>query len=60
MVALACQAILGIPVSELLGGAYEQAVLDVRRRARELLANDLMPNSPRRQRRRRTLERIAA
>lgn len=59
-VALAYEAILGKPVAELLGGAYEHALFNVRRRARELLENDREPNTPRRVRRRRALERIAA
>ena len=59
-VALEYQAILGKPVSELLGGAYERARSDVRRRAHELLMRDDAGNTPRRLRRRRSLERIAA
>src|SRR3954453_8592492 len=55
-VALEYQAIPGKPVSDLLGGAYDRAAFDVRRRARELLAHDAVPNTPRRLRRRRTLE----
>ena len=35
--ALAYEAILGKPISELFGGAYEEALLSVRARARELL-----------------------
>jgi len=59
-VALEYEAILGKPVSELLGGAYEQAAFVVRQRARELLNQDGLANTARRLRRRKTLERIAA
>jgi len=59
-VALAYEAILGKPVSELLGGAYDEAAFNVRRRARDLLERDGIANTSRRLRRRRTLERIAA
>jgi transcriptional regulator with XRE-family HTH domain len=59
-VALEYEAILGKPVSELLGGAYDRAAFNVRQRARDLLGKDGVPNTPRRLRRRRTLERIAA
>jgi transcriptional regulator with XRE-family HTH domain len=59
--ALEYQAILGKPVSELLGGAYDRAAFKVRRRARDLLQKDgAVPNTALRLRRRRTLERIAA
>jgi transcriptional regulator with XRE-family HTH domain len=59
--ALEYEAILGKPVSELLGGAYERAAFNVRRRARGLLEREgVVPNTPQRLRRRRTLERIAA
>jgi transcriptional regulator with XRE-family HTH domain len=59
-VALEYEAILGKHVSDLLAGAYDRASFNVRQRARELLAQDDLPNTPRRLRRRRTLERIAA
>ncbi|HWW61970.1 MAG TPA: helix-turn-helix domain-containing protein [Thermoanaerobaculia bacterium] len=59
-VALAYEAILGKSVSELLGGAYDKAAFTVRRRAQDLLERDGIANTPRRLRRRRTLERIAA
>jgi transcriptional regulator with XRE-family HTH domain len=59
-VALEYQAILGKPVSELLGGAYDRAAFVVRQRARDLLSKDRLPNTPRRLRRRKILERIAA
>lgn len=59
-VALEYQAILGKPVSELLGGAYDRAAFVVRQRARDLLNKDELPNTAQRLRRRKTLERIAA
>jgi transcriptional regulator with XRE-family HTH domain len=59
-VALAYESILGKPVSDLLGGAYDEVAFNVRRRARGLLERDGIPNTPRRLRRRQTLERIAA
>jgi transcriptional regulator with XRE-family HTH domain len=59
-VALEYEAILGKPMSELLGGAFDRALFDVRRRARELLRGDTAPNTPRRWRRHQTLERIAS
>jgi transcriptional regulator with XRE-family HTH domain len=59
-VALEYQAILGKPIAELLGGAYDKAAFNVRRRARDLLNHDSLANTPRRLRRRKTLERIAA
>ena len=60
-VALAYEAILGKPVSELLGGTYDEAAFNVRRRARDLLEREgTAANTPRRLRRRHTLERIAA
>lgn len=59
-VALEYEAILGKPVSELLAGAFQDAVFKVRRRARELLREESTPNTPRRWRRHDTLERIAA
>ena len=58
--ALALEAILGKPISELLAGAYERIAFNVRRRAQELLARDLGRESPRRIRRKRSLTRIAA
>jgi transcriptional regulator with XRE-family HTH domain len=58
--ALAFEAILKKPVSEIFGGAYAKALKDVRRRARHLLiADDHVPPT-RRLRRRRSLEEIAA
>jgi transcriptional regulator with XRE-family HTH domain len=59
-VALEYEAILGKPVAELLGGAYERAMFRVRERARDLLRRNDAANTPRRLRRRKTLERIAA
>lgn len=59
-VALTLEAIFGTPIAELLGGAYEEAAFNVRRRARELLKDTHEAPTPRRLRRRRTLERIAA
>ena len=59
-VALAYEAILGQPVAELLGGAFDQVSFRVRSRARDLLDKDAAPSTIRRIRRRRTLERIAA
>ena len=59
-VALEYEAILGKPVSDLLGGAFHRASLKVRRRAQELLRKDNDPNTPRRWRRHHALERIAA
>ena len=58
-VVLAYAAIFGKPVLDLLGGAYERAAFIVRRRALELLEKDRDPITPRRRRRRLTLERIA-
>lgn len=60
LAALEYEAILGRPVSELLGGAFDQAVLNVRRRAEELVRRDTNPHTPRQWRRHHTLERIAA
>jgi transcriptional regulator with XRE-family HTH domain len=36
--ALACQAILGVPVSEIFGGTYESIANEVKKRAREMAA----------------------
>ena len=58
-VALAYEAILGIPVAELLAGAFDDAAFRVRNRARDLLRADSEVMTPRRLRRRKTLERIA-
>jgi transcriptional regulator with XRE-family HTH domain len=59
-VALEYEAILGRPISELLGGAFDHALFNVRRRAQELLRLDRKPHTPRQLRRHHTLERIAA
>jgi transcriptional regulator with XRE-family HTH domain len=59
-VALEYEAIVGKPVSDLLGGAFHRARLKVRRRAQELLRKDKDPNTPRQWRRHRALEHIAA
>lgn len=59
-VALEYEAILGKPVSELLGGAFAKAVSNVRHRAREILNHESTPNTPRRLRRYATLQRLAA
>jgi len=59
-VALEFEAILGRPISELLGGAFDRAAFKVRRRAQELLKRESVPNTPRRLRRHSTLERLAA
>jgi transcriptional regulator with XRE-family HTH domain len=59
-VALAYEAILAKPVSELLGGTFDDVAFHVRRRARDLLATETVPTNARRLRRRKTLERIAA
>lgn len=56
-VALAYEAILGKPVAELLGGAFDNVSFRVRARARDLLQKDVVPTTARRLRRRRTLER---
>jgi transcriptional regulator with XRE-family HTH domain len=58
--ALAYEVIFGKPAAELLAGKRERVEADVRRRARELLAGNSKANTPRRQRRERSLERIAA
>lgn len=58
-VALAYEAIFGRPVADLLGGSYDTLAEAVRERARELLAKDQSPPSPRRIRRREVLQRIA-
>jgi transcriptional regulator with XRE-family HTH domain len=58
--ALALEAIFGKPVSELLGGAYDEIAIAVRRRARDLLDRDNTGETPRRVRRKRSLARIAA
>ncbi len=57
--ALAYEVIFGKPASELLAGERERIESNVRRRARELLSNS-PTNTPRRLRRQRSLERIAA
>ena len=59
-VALAYEAILGKPISELLGGTFDEVSFRVRSRARELLEKDAAPSTSRLLRRRRALERIAA
>jgi transcriptional regulator with XRE-family HTH domain len=59
-VALEYEAILGKPVSELFGGSFAKAALNVRRRAQELLRRDTAPNTPRRWRRHHALEGIGA
>lgn len=59
-VALEYEAILGKPISDLFGGAFDRAAFNVRQRARDLLRRDTAPNTPRRLRRHHTLERIAA
>ena len=56
--ALAYQAIFGKAVSDLLGGAYDKISLAVRRRAQGMLANGRDANTPREQRRKRSLLRI--
>ncbi len=58
-VALAYEVIMGKPVAELLGGAFEETAFRVRRRASDLLRRERSVATPRRLRRRRTLERIA-
>ena len=58
--ALEYEAILGRPVSDLLGGAFQLAVYKVRQRARELLRRDVNPHTSRQLKRHHTLERIAA
>lgn len=58
--ALALEAIFGKPVSELLGGAYDEIARGVRRRAQNLLARHDANETPRRLRRKRSLLRIAA
>jgi transcriptional regulator with XRE-family HTH domain len=58
--ALEYEAILGRPVSDLLGGAFQLAVYKVRQRARELLRRDVNPHTSRQVKRHHTLERIAA
>ena len=58
--ALELEAILGRPISELLGGAFDRAAFKVRHRAQELLKRESVPNTPRRWRRHHALERIAA
>lgn len=59
-VALEYQAILGRPVSDLLGSAFQVAVLKVRQRAQELLRHEGAPHTPRQWKRHHSLERIAA
>src|SRR5438046_3118434 len=51
LAALEYEAILVRPVSELLGGAFDQAVFNVRRRAQELVRRDTNPHTPRQWRR---------
>src|SRR5947209_10997994 len=46
--ALAYEAIYGKPVSKLLRGAYDRVTQDVRRRARKLLDESEVANTPRR------------
>lgn len=58
--ALEYEAILGRPVSDLLGSAFQLAVFKVRQRAQELLRRDANPHTPRQWKRHHTLERIAA
>lgn len=58
--ALAYEAILGVPVSDLLGGTSDRIAFEVRRRAQELLEKANVANTPRRLRRRQSLEHIAA
>ena len=58
--ALAYEAIYGKPVSTLLRGTYDRIASDVSRRARRLLNDNREANTPRRLRRQRSLERIAA
>lgn len=58
-VALAYEAIFGKPVAELLGSTFDEAAFHVRTRARDLLRLEVAPTTPRRLRRRKTLERIA-
>jgi transcriptional regulator with XRE-family HTH domain len=59
-VILEYEAMLGKPISALLGGAFERAVFNVRGRAQELLRRDVNPHTPRQWKRHHTLERIAA
>lgn len=58
--ALAYEIILGKPCAKLLGSYYREIAHQVRQRARELLARSEEANTPRRLRRKRSLERIAA
>ena len=58
-VALAYEAIFGRGVAELMPGTYDAMTRAVRERARELLAEEPSPRSPRRLRRREALQRIA-
>jgi transcriptional regulator with XRE-family HTH domain len=57
--ALAYEVIFGKPASELLAGRSAEISAEVRKHARELLANS-RTNTPRRLKRQRSLERIAA
>ena len=59
--ALAYEAIFGVPVSDLFGGLFDSIRSDVRTRARRL-AEDAghLPPTPRRTRRKESLQRIAA
>jgi transcriptional regulator with XRE-family HTH domain len=59
-VALAYEAILGIPVAELLAGSFDDVAFHVRDRARDLLRVESEAMTARHLRRRKTLERIAA
>jgi transcriptional regulator with XRE-family HTH domain len=58
--ALALEAILGKPVSELLAETYGAVAADVRRRARTLLEDTKRRTTPRHLRRERSLIRIAS
>jgi transcriptional regulator with XRE-family HTH domain len=59
-VALAYEAILDRPIAELLAGRYREVSFRMRTRAQKLLANVTAPNTVRQQRRRQTLQRLAA
>lgn len=59
-VGLAYETIAGKPVAEIFGGAQETIEEGVRERARDLLAKSEATNTPGRERRRQSLERIAA
>lgn len=58
-VALAYEAILELPVADLLAGSYAQIGFNVRSRARALLKTSRLAKTARQSRRRRTLERLA-